>query len=181
MLDTVMVLAETHEKVMPGAVRVKPKVHWRPREVGDSENVDGRGRRTTVGEQSQCRESTSGLQHTKAIGVGLPKDSGARISTQPVLSIALVATGVNVCSTGFWFCFELIFSISLLLFGMGRSTLCYCRLDIVNFVFDFSKGLPFALSLSGEFELGLFSKDGAIKTSETLRDGLNSCGLTIGT
>lgn len=86
--------------MIPEALRIGPKLHWRPLEVGDTRNVEHL-RKTSGNEQINPKREVMGAAVSKAIGVGLAKLFGTRLMSPSAMDAGHVAIRFNVCFAGF--------------------------------------------------------------------------------
>jgi hypothetical protein len=98
MCDRVRVPAAVPGRVTHEAVRVKPKMQWRPQEVRDAKNTDCPLRKPAGGKPSQSRRETKWDTTGKATGMGIPKPFGFYIMTPHVTDTGHGSTEFNVWS-----------------------------------------------------------------------------------
>jgi hypothetical protein len=88
------------EKVVPEAVILKPKLQWRPQEVGDARNMKHLLKKKEGRKQHQPKTMAMWVAAHQAIRTGVPKQFGAHI---PKLLGRHRATEFNVYPSRFCF------------------------------------------------------------------------------
>lgn len=102
-----------------------------------------------------------GAAISKTTAVGLPKPFGAPTVPPCAQDAKYGATVSNVCSPGFWSCFEpIVFYLLFVPFGIGVFTLCYYTLGLCKVFLIFYRGSQLRVCLESQkrFGLGHFEK-----------------------
>lgn len=119
------------------AVRVKPKVQWRPQEAGDTRNTECLAE--SVSSRSQWAKPPPKI---RPVGCN---HQGHRDGAIQAFRSLVKTTGFNVGCTKFWSCFcSILFCPSIFPFRMG---MCHRVLEVFNFLIYFYRHTQLRVSL----------------------------------